>query len=70
MDQAGPAQLTIHDVQGRTVRRLVSSNLPAGEHAVSWNGADESGGSVPSGVYFCRLHAGGRSLLRKLTKLD
>jgi hypothetical protein len=49
------ANLTVHDVSGRTVATLVDSELSAGMHAVEWSA------SVPSGVYFCRLVAGGET---------
>jgi len=45
--------LTLHDAVGRTVATLVDEQLPAGTHSVEWNAG------LPSGVYFCRLVAGG-----------
>jgi hypothetical protein len=47
--------LTVHDVSGRTIATLVDGELSAGTHAVEWDAA------VPSGVYFCRLVAGGET---------
>jgi hypothetical protein len=55
----GRAQLTVYDVAGRRVRTLVQDALPAGEHAVVWNGADDQGRRLPSGAYIARLEAGG-----------
>jgi flagellar hook assembly protein FlgD len=49
------------------VRRLVSKDLPAGRHAATWDGRDEQGRSVSSGVYLYRLHAGGKILTGKMT---
>ncbi len=63
---AGPARLGIYDVQGRELVRLLEGNRPAGEQAVTWNGRDRDGQPVPSGVYFYRLDAEGRSLSRRL----
>ncbi|MGD9546564.1 MAG: FlgD immunoglobulin-like domain containing protein [Candidatus Krumholzibacteriia bacterium] len=40
------------------VRNLEVGALEAGEHARIWDGRDESGGHVASGVYFARLEAG------------
>jgi hypothetical protein len=48
-------QIAIYDVRGALVRRLVDQVMPAGEHRVSWNGADEAGRPVGSGVYFVKL---------------
>ena len=55
-----PAQvsLKIFDVSGRLVRVLVDETLTAGRHEIIWNGTDESGTKVASGIYFCRMTAG------------
>ncbi len=53
------ASLRVYDVAGRLVRTLRQGPMTAGEHAVVWQGEDESGQAVASGVYFCRLEAGG-----------
>jgi sugar lactone lactonase YvrE len=56
---AGLTRVVVVDAAGRMVRRLPETWRPAGEHALVWDGRDESGGSVPAGVYFARLSAGG-----------
>jgi enediyne biosynthesis protein E4 len=53
--QSGPTRLDIFTVDGRHVRTLVSEDLNAGEHSVTWTGQDESGRTVASGAYFYRL---------------
>jgi len=55
--QADHARVLIYDLQGRVVRRLVDEALPAGRHTAVWQGRDDSGRSVASGVYFARLDA-------------
>ena len=62
-----PVSLEIVDVAGRQVSQLVNANLPAGEHAVEWNGRDESGRLVPGGVYFQKLTAAGSEQTGKIT---
>ncbi len=49
-----PAHGTVEilDVAGRTIREFVLSSLPSGSHAVSWDGTDQSGLEVRSGIYF------------------
>jgi flagellar hook assembly protein FlgD len=42
---------------GRRVKTLVSENVNAGEHAVQWNGRDDHGQRVSSGVYLYQLRA-------------
>ena len=56
---AGRAELRIFDVSGRLIRTLVDEKRPAGPHSVRWDGRDETGKAVPSGVYFYSLTAPG-----------
>ena len=65
----GPVQLAVFDVRGRRVRLLVNESLPAGEHAAVWDGRDDAGKSVPSGVYFYRLEADGRAETKKVVRV-
>jgi len=53
--------LSVFDVEGRLVKRLLAKTLPAGEHSTVWT-AD----GFHSGVYFCRLTAGDVVEVRKL----
>jgi hypothetical protein len=48
----------IYDALGRLVRTLVSGVSPAGIHSVTWDGADQGGYPMPSGMYVCRMTAG------------
>jgi hypothetical protein len=66
LPEAGPVELVIHDAAGRAVRRLVSRSRPAGAHSERWNGRNDQGGRVASGVYFVRLNTGSETKLRKL----
>ncbi len=50
--------LAIYDLAGRQVRTLAVGKLPEGDHAVRWDGRDENGALLSSGVYFGRLRAG------------
>jgi hypothetical protein len=52
-------RLTVHDAQGRLLRCLAEGRQEAGEHSVAWDGRDERGRPLPSGVYFARLEAAG-----------
>jgi hypothetical protein len=51
----GWVKIEIYDLRGRVVRTLMSGNLTADRHAVTWDGRDERGRDVASGVYFFRL---------------
>lgn len=54
----GRVKLTIFDVAGRRVRTLLDEHRAAGHHDLEWNGRDDSGRRLASGVYFYRLEAG------------
>jgi hypothetical protein len=68
---AGGAHVLIQvfDVGGRLVRTLADGFLPAGNRTVSWNGRDNIGDPVSSGVYFYRLTAGSYKETRKMVLL-
>lgn len=69
LSQQADASLTIYDIQGRLVRNLADGNYPAGQHSVTWNGENNSGGSVSSGVYFYRFESGTTSEIKRMTVL-
>lgn len=52
----GLARLSIYDVNGRLVRTLLDDHFSAGERSVIWEGLDDQGNRVASGVYFYRLN--------------
>lgn len=54
----GPVRLAIHDVAGRLVRELATGALPAGLHEAAWDGCDDLGLPLASGVYLARLQVG------------
>ncbi|MBM3316914.1 MAG: T9SS type A sorting domain-containing protein [Candidatus Eisenbacteria bacterium] len=60
------AQLQLYDVTGRLVRTLLDGRVPAGPQAVAWDGGNEAGRPVGSGVYFLRLRAGDFQATRTL----
>jgi hypothetical protein len=55
LPRSGEVTASIHDVAGRRVRALFSGRLAAGPHHLDWDGADERGRRLGSGVYFYRL---------------
>jgi flagellar hook assembly protein FlgD len=62
-------RLWILDVAGRIVRTLVDETQGAGPHEAIWDGKDDRGGPVSSGVYFYVLDADGDRRTRKLVLL-
>lgn len=58
--QEADVALAIYSADGRRIAMLMHGVQAAGEHAVTWRGADESGAPVAPGVYFARLEVAGR----------
>ena len=54
------------DTRGQLVKTLVSDHAVAGDHTARWNGVDERGRAVASGIYFYRLEAGNYVQTRKM----
>jgi hypothetical protein len=63
-------ELAIHDLSGRRVRMLQNGGLSAGPHRFEWNGRDDRGQRLPSGVYFVRYKTPARTLEAKVVKLQ
>jgi hypothetical protein len=59
LPQDEQVSIRIFDVRGRVVRTLVQGRRPAGYNEVTWNGVDEAGRRVASGVYWYRLEMPG-----------
>ena len=68
-----PAQVhvrvAIYDVSGRQIKNLVDGIREKGFHKTEWNGTDEQGKPVTSGVYFYRLISGKETISRKMVYL-
>lgn len=64
--QEGLANISIFDVRGRLVRVLQRGTLAAGDHRFEWNGRDERGQPVASGVFLYRVQAPGIAETRKM----
>ncbi len=62
--------LRVYDMTGQVVRTLVSANRSAGTYTELWNGTNEQGVKVGSGVYFYELKAGAFSSKKKMTLLQ
>jgi len=63
---AGPTALKIYNLKGQVVRTLVNDAREAGRHSVVWNGMDDNGNSVSSGMYFFRVYNDGKNITRKM----
>lgn len=64
--QEGPARLRVFSIDGRLVRTLVDGRLSAGEQSVAWDGRDDVGQPLPSGLYLYTFEAAGQRQTRKM----
>jgi PKD repeat protein len=62
-------EFSIYNLLGEKVKTLVKGVLEAGSHTVTWNGTNESGAEVASGVYFYRLSSGTNAITKKMSLL-
>ena len=66
LPKPGRVRLILYDLLGQMVRVLVDEPVPAGSHAVRWDGKDTAGRFLASGVYVCRLTGGSSLRTRKM----
>lgn len=67
--ESGPVDLAVYDLRGRRLRTLVTGSRPQGEQVVNWDGRDDDGQRVPSGMYIYKYVSGGKVTSRKMTLL-
>ncbi len=69
LKKASSTQLTIYNMKGQRVKQLVNQQLSAGQYSFIWQGKDEFGNSVSSGIYFYKIEANGFISYRKMMLL-
>ncbi|MCK4546365.1 MAG: T9SS type A sorting domain-containing protein [Candidatus Eisenbacteria sp.] len=69
LPSAGEVSLRVYDVLGRRVRTLVDALMPAGHHPVVWDGTDDDGHRVSTGLYLYRLEHEGHIRSMKMVLL-
>ena len=67
LPQTTPVKLAVYDLSGRLVRTLVDGQIAAGFHSAPWDGLDDRGREVGSGIYFYSMKAGSYESTRKMT---
>ena len=67
---AGEVAVDVFDVAGRHVRTLLAGSLPAGAHDLIWDGRDDAGRRVTSGVYLSHVKTSGASGTRRVVVLE
>lgn len=69
LSETSELQLRIFNTAGQLVRTLINDSQTAGSHEVIWNGEDEAGQPIASGVYLCQMAVGRQVVTRKLMLL-
>jgi len=66
LPRAASVEMAVFDPAGRAVRTLPARTLESGTHEAAWDGCDDAGRPLPSGVYFYQLTVDGRRETRRL----
>jgi glucuronoarabinoxylan endo-1,4-beta-xylanase len=66
LDKQTVVKVTVYDILGREIRTFTMGEQSAGAHGVIWDGKNNLGETVSTGVYFCRLQAKGETQIRKM----
>jgi hypothetical protein len=66
LPKASNVKMVVYDIMGRLISTLVDQNMSVGAHRIMWNGQDQSGKTVSSGVYFYHIQAEGFSATKKM----
>ncbi|MCP4568474.1 MAG: T9SS type A sorting domain-containing protein, partial [FCB group bacterium] len=69
LERSSRIDLQVYDILGRRQKTVLSAILPAGSHDLIWDGSDDQGRDVPSGIYFYRLRTDQRQSTRKMILL-
>jgi hypothetical protein len=69
VERPGFTQLVVYDASGRQIRTLVRGTVTSGRHQVHWDGRDDAGLRVASGVYLCQLRSGRQTWSRRVVLL-
>jgi hypothetical protein len=62
----GKVNVTIYNLRGQKVKTLINEETRAGENTLSWNGLDDLGNQVASGVYFSKMEANGHKITKRM----
>jgi hypothetical protein len=69
LSKSGHVKIDIFNIVGQRVRTLVDKDMKPGVYVADWDGKDENGNSVSSGIYFYRMQAGEFSNMKKMVLL-
>jgi hypothetical protein len=58
LDKSEIVSIKVYNILGKEIKLLLKENLPPGEHKIQWDGKDNEGSPLPSGIYFIQMKAG------------
>lgn len=66
IEQASIVTIELNDITGKVIKRLPQTQYAMGKQVIPWNGTDDNGNAVPSGIYFIKIAIGDRIVSRKI----
>ncbi|NOY88594.1 MAG: T9SS type A sorting domain-containing protein [FCB group bacterium] len=69
LSNSSHVNLTIYNILGQPVRTLLNKEMTAGSYNIEWNGKDDNGQGLSSGIYFYKLQAGSLTATKKMLML-
>ena len=66
LQQSGQIELIVYNLKGQKVKTLANDTFEKGDHQIIWNGIDDQGNAVSSGMYFYKLKSESYSVARKM----
>ena len=69
LDQDSFVTLRVYDINGKVVTTLLNRHLSSGQHAVVWNGEDNTGKELPTSIYFYEIRTDQNKIRNKVVKL-
>ncbi|HOA28665.1 MAG TPA: C25 family cysteine peptidase [Candidatus Cloacimonadota bacterium] len=66
LKDAGKVRIQIYNLKGQLVKNLINSDLQSGNHQIVWDGRDDRGNGVSSGIYFYRMESGDYTRTNKM----
>jgi subtilisin family serine protease len=69
LPQRSQVSLSIYNILGEKVKTLISGDIAAGSHAITWDGTNDAGSVVGTGIYLYKMTAGDKSVTKKMSLL-
>ena len=66
LEESSEVTLDVYDLRGLLIKRLADQPMSDGDYQVTWNGTDQQGIKVPTGIYTLKLTSAGRTKIAKL----